>query len=87
MSEKDGRVDGREKEFVGGYHEERTEEPHAQRNLRFYQGSGIWDQGVFGWGYSGYGVNSNFGSGAHDGSGEGPGFGEGDFGSGGGGLQ
>ncbi len=44
----------REEHFVGGYHEERTEEPHAQKNLRYYQNSGVWDQyGVWG-SYGGY---------------------------------
>lgn len=55
----------REQEFVGGYHEERTEKPHAQQNLRVYSNTGIWDYG-YGWGNGG-GYGDNFGQGATDG--------------------
>jgi hypothetical protein len=59
----------RECEFVGGYHEERTEEPHAQKNLRFYQNT-AWND-LYGWAYGGsYYGSSAFGLGAYDGSGE-----------------
>lgn len=54
----------REQEFVGGYHEERTEKPHAQQNLRVYSNTGIWDYG-YGWGNGG-GYGGNFGVGATD---------------------
>jgi len=66
----------REAKFVDGYHEERTEHPHAQQNLRRYAGSGIWDQSFGlpgyagfsdGYYYGGTGASAGFSDGCADG--------------------